>query len=96
MSNERLMMNNWGLCCLLFLFFACTEPPTPSLRQADREMIDSLYSLHYDSVSTILDSQCVLLKAELTKQATDSILKRRLVEKAKLQARYQEELKIEN
>lgn len=96
MGNEKLKIKNWVFGLFCFAIFACTEPPTPSLRQTDRELIDSLYSMHYDSVAPILDSQCIVLQAEIIEQATDSILKQRLVEKAKLKARYQKELKIEN
>ncbi len=73
--------------------WACTEPPTPMLRQADRQLIDSLYNLHYDSIKVELDSACVTLKEQTIKPAIDSILKRRLVEKAKLMNRYEEQEK---
>ncbi len=76
------------LSCAVFV--ACTEPPTPSLRQADRQLIDSLYTLHYDSIKVALDSNCVVLQETRLEPAVDSILKRRIVEEAKLKNKYRE------
>lgn len=72
----------------VLLLGACTTPPTPSLRQADRQLIDSLYTLHYDSIKVELDSNCILLKEQTLGLTVDSIFKRRLVEKAKLKNKY--------
>lgn len=77
---------------IILFAVSCTKPPPPSLRSVDRQLIDSLYSLHYDSVKTLLDSNCAILRAEILEQATDSILKRRLVDMAKLKNKYQHKM----
>ncbi|MEM9990467.1 MAG: hypothetical protein AAF738_01820 [Bacteroidota bacterium] len=73
----------------LLIAIACTEPPMPIFRQEDRQLVDSLFSKYVDSVRYIRDSQCNSLKIRVLEEAVDSIMKQRLVERAKLKSKYE-------
>ncbi|NJL74242.1 MAG: hypothetical protein HC892_03565, partial [Saprospiraceae bacterium] len=69
---------------------SCSEPPPPSLRYEDREVVDSLFNVEYDKLKVSLDSICTHIKTTTLQTAVDSILLVRLKEIAKQKSRYQQ------
>ncbi|RMF26870.1 MAG: hypothetical protein D6765_08330, partial [Bacteroidetes bacterium] len=65
----------------LALLWACTEPPPPSLDARDRQLLDSLFKQHIDSLRPIVDSLCEHWFDSLLPLTTDSILQVRLEER---------------
>ena len=72
------------------LVLSCSEPPPPSLRYEDREVVDSLFNVEYDKLKDSLDSMCNRIKETTLQTAVDSILLVRLKEIAKQKSRYQQ------
>jgi len=70
---------------------ACTDPPVPKLTYYDREIVDSLYLIRYDSLSDYLDTMCLEIDREIMETAVDSIMKERLEEIAELKNRYRKQ-----
>lgn len=90
-------MENWrtGVLSLLLTaglyLVACTDPPVPKLSYYDREIVDSLYLLRYDSLKPELDTMCVTIQRNIMLTAVDSIMEQRLREIAKLKNRYSQQ-----
>jgi len=70
---------------------ACTDPPVPKLNYYDREIVDSLYLIRYDSLKDYLDTLCVEIEREVMETAVDSIMQERLEEIAELKNRYRKQ-----
>jgi len=79
------------LCSCLLLTTACTDPPVPKLTYYDREIVDSLYLIKYDSLKDYLDTMCLEIEREVMQTAVDSIMQERLNEIAKLKNRYRQQ-----
>ncbi|MEM9889104.1 MAG: hypothetical protein AAF849_24720 [Bacteroidota bacterium] len=74
---------------LMLVFQACSEPPTPNLLYADRQIVDSLYQLEYEEMVDSLDTDCEKMQEAQLELMVDSLLKVRLVEIIRQKERYQ-------
>ncbi len=59
------------ICCM-----SCLEQPEVELVKRDLDLIDSLYSLHRDSLTALSDSICAHEREQLYQHLVDSMLLR--------------------